>query len=334
MPWEINFTLITASLGLLQMIELALPKVSIIIPVYNGGKLFRKTVSSLKRISYPCNKLQIILIDDGSTDGTAKWLQHRNLPDPFEIITHKNNRGRAAARNSGLITSTGEYLIFLDGDMRVAPDFVQQHVNALSRPGIEAVAGRMLPGVELKKTRLQRYLFDYPKRGAKQFGEVRHLPYQYLITGNMSITRKAADAVGLFDEKFQGYGGEDILYAYKLWKIFPGGTRYCASAVAIDQHQYDLDELLKKYDHYGKYNLPRLLEEYPQMSRALRADFFTGRSIKKVVGDILLNKMFFTIGKFKYRVMPWPLSNTLIKVLLLAALRQGYRKRPLRESNS
>ncbi|NOZ07537.1 MAG: glycosyltransferase [FCB group bacterium] len=309
------------------MTDLTQPRISIIVPVYNGGKLFRKTVASLEELTYPHEQLQIIIVNDGSTDDTGSWLSTRQLPGHFEVITHRKNRGRAATRNSGLITAGGDLLIFLDGDMRVKPDFAEQHAKALSRPGIEAVAGRMIPAPELKRTRLQRYLFEYPRRGARQFGENKHLPYQYLITGNMSITRKAADAVGLFDEEFQGYGGEDILYAYKLWKIFPGGIRYSAAAVAIDQHQYKLDELLDKYYHYGKYNLPRLLDDYPEMTPALRADYIVGNSIKRLFGDLVLNSAFFAVGKLKYKIMPYPLSNWVLRLLLIGALRKGFKHR-------
>lgn len=303
------------------------PRVSIIVPVYNGGKLFQRTVASLEQLTYPPGQLQIILINDGSTDQTGSWLQARRLPAHFEIITHQANRGRAATRNSGLITAGGDFIIFLDGDMLVKQDFAEQHVKALSQPGIEAVSGRMIPAPELKRTRLQRYLFEYPRRGSRQFGENKHLPFQYLITGNMSITRKAADAVGLFDEGFRGYGGEDILYAYKLWKIFPGGIRYSAAAVAIDQHQYELEALLEKYYHYGKFNLPRLLNDYPDMTPALRADYIVGKSLKRLLGDLLLNKVFFSVGKLKYKIMPYPLSNWLLRLLLLGALRKGYKQR-------
>ena len=75
------------------------PNISIIVPVFNGGRTFYKCVSSLLKLDYTNEKLQIILIDDGSIDDTARWLLGQKLPSYLKIITHAKNTGRAAARN-------------------------------------------------------------------------------------------------------------------------------------------------------------------------------------------------------------------------------------------
>lgn len=303
------------------------PSVSLIIPVYNGGIPFQNCVKSVLEIQYPPDKLQVILVDDCSTDGTFDWLKAQSLPSYIIIVHHGENRGRAAARNSGIMQATGEILIFIDGDMCVSKDFIQSHINALNKDSVVAVAGRIIADPRMKRTRVNRYLFEYSKRGAKQFGEHIPISFQYLLTGNMAINRDALEAAGSFDENMIGYGGEDTLFAYKIWKAFPQGIRYCASAITTHQQNDNLDELLKKAYHYGKFNLPRLLDEYPDMTEALRGDFLVGNSPKKRMTDFLCNPLFKMVVRIKYWIMPYPLSNWVIRYLLMCATRDGFTHR-------
>jgi len=172
--------------------------------------------------------------------------------------------------------------------------------------------------------KLQRYLYDFPGRGAKQFSNKKPVPYQYLITGNMSITRKAAEIAGDFCEDFEGYGGEDTLYSYRIWKIFPGGIKYSSTAVAYDQHIYNLDEMLIKYKHYGEQNLPRLIKLHPTMLYPLRANYIMVKSVKNKLIGFMFNPVFYFIAQILFRISPYPLSNHLIRYLLLGAIREGY----------
>nr|MBC8479262.1 hypothetical protein [FCB group bacterium] len=163
------------------------------------------------------------------------------------------------------------------------------------------------------------------KRGAKQFGEKLPIPFQYLITGNMSVSRAALDAAGLFDESFQGYGGEDSLFAYKIWKTYPQGIRFSQKAGALDLHQYDLNLMLEKYHHYGRYNLPRLIRDFPETEKALHADWVTGSGPKRWIGRLFFNRPFYSVARWKMIFMPYPLSNWLIRYLIACAVITGLR---------
>ncbi len=99
------------------------PKVSIIIPCYNSAQFLQKAVDSA--LTQSVNEIEIILIDDGSTDKTPTLLQHYKMSDNrVEVITHIKNLGLGAARNSGIDMANGEYIFFLDSD-----DYM--HQNAL-----------------------------------------------------------------------------------------------------------------------------------------------------------------------------------------------------------
>ncbi len=116
-------------------------QVSLIIPVYQGGDRFKDCVNALLELDYPQKNLQVIIVDDGSDDGTWEWLSQEVFPDNFTILRHVKNKGRAAARNTGIKQADGDVLIFLDADMLVKPDFASRHLLELSAENEEAVAG-------------------------------------------------------------------------------------------------------------------------------------------------------------------------------------------------
>jgi len=277
------------------------PHISIIVPVFNGGIQFCACVSSLLKIEFPKNKLQVILVDDGSTDSTSQWLFKQKLPPYFEIITHAENKGRVAARNSGIKNAKGDVVIFLDADMVVKQDFVTQHIKAISKPGVVAVSGLLIANPDHNRTGLQYYLFKYRKRGAKQFGENKPIPFNYLITGNMSVRLEAINRCGLFDENYIGYGGEDTDYAIRLWELYPNGLRFSSKATSIHFHDETLDELQIKMKKYGSTNYLKLLDKYPYRTNDLAGDW-----INTPKGKLLFNPIVYWFAKLIYFVIPAP----------------------------
>ena len=98
------------------------PKVSVIVPVYNTKKYLPKCLDSL--IAQTLKDIEIICINDASTDGSLKILQEYALRDNrIKIIDFKQNKGAGAARNTGIDTATGEYIGFVESD-----DFVDEHM--------------------------------------------------------------------------------------------------------------------------------------------------------------------------------------------------------------
>ncbi|HMU46627.1 MAG TPA: glycosyltransferase [Chitinophagaceae bacterium] len=102
--------------------------VSIITPVYKTGILLNETVASVLEQSYPNFKL--LLIDDGSKDGTIDQLKYKS--DPRIQIVTQENQGMAKTRNNGLAMAKGEFLLFLDHDDIIEKDFLQERINYLN----------------------------------------------------------------------------------------------------------------------------------------------------------------------------------------------------------
>lgn len=97
-------------------------KVSVIVPAYNVGPYISKSIRSLQEQSY--KNVEIIVVDDGSTDDTGKIIDQLSQNDERIKVLHKQNAGVSAARNSGLEVASGEFIAFLDGDDYLASDFV------------------------------------------------------------------------------------------------------------------------------------------------------------------------------------------------------------------
>lgn len=111
-------------------------KLSVIIPCYNAGSYLEEAVSSVReqQTGFPLT-LEIIVIDDGSSDGCVERLQGSDL-----TILHQDHQGASAARNYGMKKATGDYLLFLDADDKLLPDAVESLYQALLRHEGTAVA--------------------------------------------------------------------------------------------------------------------------------------------------------------------------------------------------
>lgn len=104
-------------------------KLSIIIPVYNSEQYLRESLDSVAGSSY--SNLEILLVDDDSSDSSSDICKERAASDPRFSYLHKLNGGVASARNVGLSAATGEYIAFMDNDDFVHPDMYEVLVELL-----------------------------------------------------------------------------------------------------------------------------------------------------------------------------------------------------------
>jgi len=106
-------------------------KISVIVPAYNVAPWLERCVDSILQQSYP--NLEVLLIDDGSNDGTAAIVDACAAKDSRIVAVHQSNAGLVAVREKGIALATGEYVSFVDGDDLIEPDFLERLLkNALS----------------------------------------------------------------------------------------------------------------------------------------------------------------------------------------------------------
>lgn len=111
------------------------PKISIIIPIFNTGKYLTECLDSIYRQSV--KELEIICVDDGSTDDTPKILERYSKTDPRIRILTQENQGVSVARNSGTAIATGEYIQFLDSDDMLEPWALSSAVQQMTEKKLD-----------------------------------------------------------------------------------------------------------------------------------------------------------------------------------------------------
>ena len=170
------------------------PLVSVIIPCYNSVRYLAETIESVLAQTYP--RVEIILVDDGSTDGTAEIAQGY----PVSYV-YQDNRGISAARNTGFLHSKGKYVLFLDHDDRLLPKGVEAGVKLLElHPECAIAVGEHKfigpDGTEIGYSR---------KHAAKSDHYLRLLAHNFIETPCSALHRRSSlELAGVFDESVQG----------------------------------------------------------------------------------------------------------------------------------
>ncbi len=146
---------------------------------------------------------EVILVDDGSTDGTLEWLAENSTDFPHVHPFAQNHLGPAAARNLGVEKAQGDTIIFIDSDLVVTEKFLQSHANALAMGQQELGNDKLFTYGAVINT----CNFDNP---TSEPYKITDFSAAYFATGNVAIARKWLETAGLFDTKFQLYGWEDL----------------------------------------------------------------------------------------------------------------------------
>jgi glycosyltransferase involved in cell wall biosynthesis len=153
------------------------PLVSVVIPVFNGERFLREAVQSVLDQQY--SPLEIVVVDDGSTDNTA--IVARDLPEPVRYL-HQTNQGPAAARNRGIEQAQGSLIAFADADdLWPAGKLESQLPLLIKDPQIDIVLGR-----------IQQVILSE----AHEFGETAFS----VNLGSAVIRKSVFERIGLFDE--------------------------------------------------------------------------------------------------------------------------------------
>ncbi len=187
------------------------PKVAVIVPCYNEEATIGGTVESLLALDYPQDKLEVILVDDGSTDATpATMRQHREQPN-VKII-RKENGGKYTALNAGIAATDAEIIGCLDADSFVDPSALKEIVPCFDRAEVAATTAAMTihePHNLLEHMQNAEYTFGVTLRHA--LAAVNGL---YVTPGPFSFYRRSVvQALGGFRE---GHKTEDMEMALRI----------------------------------------------------------------------------------------------------------------------
>jgi GT2 family glycosyltransferase len=211
-----------------------MPSVSVITVNYNGKQLLRDCFDSLLVLNYPKNKLEIIMVDNGSDDDSIDYVKKR-YPRTKVIKNDINNYCKA--NNLGISESRGEYVAILNNDTKVHKNWLAELIKVISKDDkIGAVGSKILflDGRIQSTGHIEFPNYNWGDRGLleedrEQYDHVMEM--QSVSNCSALYRRKALDSVGLFDEDFNMYM-EDVDLAFRLrrkgWKIFfvPNSVTY------------------------------------------------------------------------------------------------------------
>jgi len=117
------------------------PTLSILMPVYNERATVERAITEVVEADLPIDGVELIVIDDGSTDGTSEILGGRAWPEMVRLLRHERNQGKGSAIRTGLAEARGRYSAILDADLEYTPHDLPALIEPLERGDSEAVFG-------------------------------------------------------------------------------------------------------------------------------------------------------------------------------------------------
>ena len=212
-------------------------KISIVIGTHNQKHVLKKTLESLFHQTLSPELYEIQLIDSSSIDGTDKMVEELKPTCRFDYM-RVENKGKAAARNTGIKQARGEIILLTDADMIAEPKLLEEHLLAHEKRNNASFEGLTINPDG--KPYIKTWLWPGKK-----------LKWTYFLTGNLSIRKKTIIEAGLFDENFKGYGWEDIELGYRLRQM-KVPLHYLPSAANHHHHVVSREGMLERKFETGR----------------------------------------------------------------------------------
>ena len=182
-------------------------KVSVIIAVYNARDYLKRCLDSL--LGQTLEDIEIICVNDGSTDGSSVILDEYSSKDNRIKIITQSNAGPSAARNNGLFIAQGEYIGFVDSDDFVEKDFYEKLYNAAKESYADIACASVIRENDKKKTTLIKYNKRKTAHGVKEKFELAGIP-KHCYIWNKIYNREKLKSAGI--EFINGVYYEDMAY--------------------------------------------------------------------------------------------------------------------------
>lgn len=224
---------------------------SVIIPTYNRIDEIIDLIHSLESQTLAKGYFEIIIVDDGSTDGTEEWIltfkERATLNLHFFKQSHK---GPGAARNKGIHKGSGQIFVFIDSDCIVPPDWLSQIKNSFDEdPSIRAFGGRDDASNDFSPLlkAINYSMNSFISTGGMRRGEKKRLAKFYPRSFNMGVHREIVQQIGGFGELRHG---QDIEYSHRIIK---SGAKviYIPEAVVYHKRRTSLIKFFKQVFNWG-----------------------------------------------------------------------------------
>jgi len=290
--------------------------VSVIIATYNRKSLLEKSLECLFCQHYSKDKYEVIVVDDGSTDGTEQMIKGKTSPCRLKYLRHNRREGQSRAKNLGIGKAKGKVIIFIDSDILVSPQFISEHMRFHKKYKNVIVDG---PAINT-----QRIEGVFNNRWGKLLAFFDFFGASF-ITANTSCRKENLIKAGLFDEEFgRSFGWQDRELGFRLKQI---GMRRIKNRKAYAFHIKrgvinNFTELYKKTEDRGV-NAALYYKKHPlrRIKREVRFHYLWYDKLiffKDWMDRNLRRKSFLDKAN--------PFSNLLIKLYLVHAYANGLKK--------
>jgi len=222
-----------------KLSESSLPRATVIVVNYNGREHLADCFPSLASLLYPRDKLEIIMVDNGSRDGSVEFIRD-NFPQ-IKIIQNDRNLGFAQASNIGARGASGEYVAFLNNDMRVDPHWLIELVKPVLRDRDVVCAASKILSWDGKRIDFvggalnfygHGFQLDYGKGNIDDYTQER--PLLFACGGATLIDKEVFLECGGFDEDYFAFF-EDVDLGWRLW-ILGYKVLFAPKAIAYHKH--------------------------------------------------------------------------------------------------
>jgi glycosyltransferase involved in cell wall biosynthesis/peptidoglycan/xylan/chitin deacetylase (PgdA/CDA1 family) len=311
-------------------------KLSVVITTYNRRDVLARTLPTLFAQDLPAEAYEVIVVVDGSTDGTAEFLRSVKAQCAVRIL-EQPNRGQAAAQNVGLNAACGDLVLFLDDDILCDRGLLREHIAAHADADPSLVFGMVLQFPESPRTLAADWVRELNEMAFARLpldGRIVQ-PYDATIEANSSALRSTLLAAGGFDEG-RIHAHDDL--GQRLWSM---GVQFRMQRTAIVHELYvksSRDVVLKDGSWYGRSEV-NLCRKHPQIRplsrlRHLAADklwkrvYLVWAARLPVSPELILRAPFWVAERL--RRIPWVrrvgirlLEIRISIVMLRAALREA-----------
>ncbi|MDX2214377.1 MAG: glycosyltransferase [Oculatellaceae cyanobacterium bins.114] len=303
-----------------------LPRVSVIIPIYNGEQDVPPLLDCLNAQTYPRDRVDYLLVDNASRDRTLTLLKEAAEQSATEglilrCLSETKIQSSYAARNTGIKATQSEILAFTDADCRPQANWLYDLVQPFVDETVGIVAGEVLA---LEGNSL---LEEYSGRREtlSQKHTLAHPFYPYGQTANLAVRRQAFEKAGLFRPYLTTGGDADLCWRIQQqgnWKII-----FAEQAAVQHRHRATLEELRSQWRRYGRSN--RYLHELHGVSLARE---LTSKDYAYRWSRWLLKEVPLTAQKILTRRAHWSfLLDTPLDLLCTQARAKGQRDARLSE---
>jgi len=241
--------------------------VSVIVCTYNGEKKIRQCLKALENQEYPKEKLEIVIVDDCSTDNTVEVVKEFSN---VKLIRHHENYGLGKSRNTGIMNSVGEIIVFTDDDCIPDKFWIYELAKIYKKPEIDGVGGKIEPFsvnniiekyiayskspiyMHVSKPSNQARILNYFKNLFKiKRNELQdQQPLYHLMGANSSYRRKLIEYVEGCDDNLRR--GVDWDLSLRLHKKFDLNLIYSEKAIIYHKHRSNIKNFIKHMYQYGK----------------------------------------------------------------------------------